>query len=494
MKTDLMNIIFGMKVKRARTDMGMSLSAFAKACRLSPSYLTEIEKGRKYPKRDKILKIAEVTGVDYDELVSIRLAPSLQYLESALNSPLISDFPLEHFGVEMGTVVELLTNAPTKVSALIHAIFDVAQRYDMKEEHFLRAALRSLQELNDNHFAEIEDSADAAIDRYNLAVPLDCAELERILRDEHDYHIDYETLAKEDALRPYRSVLVRGKTPRLLINSRLTQSQTTFQIARELGMRELGLKARAYTSPPQEVESFDQVFNDFKASYFAGSMMMPREEILADIEAFFAQETFQPERLQRMLTKYDVTPEMLCYRFSELIPQYFGIDLHFLRFDNRNDRYRLIKQLKMNNLPLPQGFGLKEHYCRRWLTVRLLREIEGSPPPVGDPHIGVQMSEFLDRKDSRFLCVGFSRQLALSPNTNTSVNVGFRVTPDLANIVRFADDPAIPQVVIHDACERCPLTADQCSLRAASPIIFEREQQRAEQRAALRALQGSLRG
>ncbi len=494
MKTDLMNIIFGMKVKRARTDMGMSLSAFAKACRLSASYLTEIEKGRKYPKRDKIMQISEVTGIDYDELVSIRLAPSLQYLESALTSPLISDFPLEEFGVEMGTVVELLTNAPTKVSALIHAIFDVAQRYDMKEEHFLRAALRSLQEMNDNHFVELEDSAEATVDQYNLTVPLDCRELERILIEEHNYIIDHTTLAQDKALSTFRSVVVKGKQHRLLLNPNLTEGQVTFQMAREIGHRVLGLKERAYTSPPQVVESFDQVFNDFKASYLAGAMMMPREEILADIEALFAQETFQPERMTRMLTKYDVTPEMLCYRFSELVPQYFGIDLHFLRFDNRNDRYRLIKQLKMNNLPLPHGFGLKEHYCRRWLTVRLLREIEGNPPPTNKPHIGVQMSEFLNRDNSRFLCIGFSRQLALTPNVNTSVNIGFRVTPDLYKTIKFADDPAIPQTVIHDACERCPLTLDQCNLRAAPPILYEREQQREERQAALRTLQGSLRG
>ncbi len=494
MKTDLMNIIFGMKVKRARTAMGMSLSAFAKECRLSASYLTEIEKGRKYPKRDKIMRISQVSGMDYDELVSIRLAPSLHYLESALNSPLISDFPLEEFGVEMGTVVELLTNAPTKVSALIHAIFDVAQRYDMKEEHFLRAALRSLQEMNDNHFAEIEDAAESTFDKYNLTVPLNCREVERILIEDHSYIIDHTTLAQDQALQTFRSVVVKGKKRRLLLNPNLTKGQITFQIAREIGHRVLGLKARAYTSPPQVVESFDQVFNDFKASYFAGAMMMPREEILADIEALFAQETFQPERMSRMLTKYDVTPEMLCYRFSELIPQYFGIDLHFLRFDNRNDRYRLIKQLKMNNLPLPHGFGLKEHYCRRWLTVRLLREIEDKPTPPEQPHIGVQMSEFLDKEDSRFLCIGFSRQLSLSPEIDTSVNVGFRMTAETSNIIKFTDDPTIPQVVIHDACERCPLTAEQCNLRAAPPTLYEREQKRSERQAALRSLKGALRG
>mgnify|MGYP007079461128 CR=1 FL=1 len=126
--------------------------------------------------------------------------------------------------------------------------------------------------------------------------------------------------------------------------------------------------------------------------------------------------------------------------------------------------------------------------------MRLLREIEDKPTPPEQPHIGVQMSEFLNKDDSRFLCIGFSRQLSLSPEINTSVNVGFRVTPDLPNIIRFTDDPAIPQTVIHDACERCPLTAEQCNLRAAPPTLYEREQKRLERQVALRSLKGALRG
>jgi len=63
MNTNLVNIIFGLKVRQARMDAKFSLSKFAARCDLSPSYVTEIEKGRKYPKTDKILKMAEVLGI-----------------------------------------------------------------------------------------------------------------------------------------------------------------------------------------------------------------------------------------------------------------------------------------------------------------------------------------------------------------------------------------------------------------------------------------------
>ncbi|MCZ7674338.1 MAG: hypothetical protein M5U34_48010 [Chloroflexi bacterium] len=35
----------------------------------------------------------------------------------------------------------------------------------------------------------------------------------------------------------------------------------------------------------------------------------------------------------------------------------------------------MIKHLNMNQLLVPGGIGLQEHYCRRWLSLRLLEEI-----------------------------------------------------------------------------------------------------------------------
>ena len=98
MSVNLVNIVFGMKIRQARTEAGLSLSEFAVQSDLSPSYVTEIEKGRKYPRADKIMRMAEVLNRDYDDLVSIKLAPSLAHLESALSSSIVRRFPFEEFG------------------------------------------------------------------------------------------------------------------------------------------------------------------------------------------------------------------------------------------------------------------------------------------------------------------------------------------------------------------------------------------------------------
>jgi DNA-binding XRE family transcriptional regulator len=51
----LYQVNFGLKLKQARTNKDLSLFGLAKITELSKSYLNEIEKGKKYPKTDKII-------------------------------------------------------------------------------------------------------------------------------------------------------------------------------------------------------------------------------------------------------------------------------------------------------------------------------------------------------------------------------------------------------------------------------------------------------
>ncbi len=491
----MVNTIFGMKVRQARTEAGLTLSEFASQCELSPSYATEIEYGRKYPRADKIMRMAAVLGKDYDDLVSIKLAPSLSYLESTLSSSIMRRFPFEEFGLEASDLVTPLTREPEKVSALMHAILSIGRKYDLKEEEFLRAALRSYQEIHENYFQDLEDAALAFTteigSKYSLGeqIPTELSVMETILRDEYGYKIDHDSIADDPALQKYRSIYIEEKQSKtLFINPALRPRQIKFIVVRELGYLFLNLKERSFASTPTRIDSFQQIVNDFKAAYFGGALMMPRAALLTDMQLFFAQETWQPDRLLSLLDKYAVTPEMLLYRLSELVPEYYGIKLHFLRFHHVNGRYELIKQLNMNKLIVPSGIGLHEHYCQRWLSVRLLREApENGELTFDQPYTGIQYSEFVESRD-QFLCFGFSRPLVLSPNVNSSVLVGFRVDAELRQVMRFLEDPAIPKAYIHETCERCPLTEDQCHERVAPPTMLIAEQEATTRRLALSRL------
>lgn len=490
MGTDAINTILGLKVRQARQSRGLTLSEFARRCELSPAYVTEIEKGRKYPKPDKIVRMAQVLNTPYDELVSIKLDPSQAYLEILLSSPVLQKFPFELFGLDSGDLVELITKAPSKAGALIHALVEVAQQYDMKIEHFLRAALRSYQEIYNNYFDSVEKAADQFIAQHNLQseLPLSVKRLRSLVEKLLGYEVDETIIPQYPRLAGYRSIYVPGGPPRFLINPQLSPAQKKFVLARELGYAFLNLKERALTSAPDTVDSFQQVLNDFKASYFGGALLMPRSAIVEDVRAWFASPTWEPQQLRAFLERYDVTPEMLLYRFSELMPEYFGVKLHFLRFHDLDGEYQLTKQLNMSHFMVPSGVGLDEHFCRRWLVIVLLRQLaaaraKGEPLPV----VAAQRAEFPDSTDA-FLCIGFARPLTLSPTVGSSVIIGFKYDDDLLKTIRFALDPALPRMIINKTCERCPFTVDECPVRAVPPTILQQQQVHQARREELKRL------
>jgi len=71
-----------MKLRQFREQAGLSLTDLGVRIKLSTSYLTEIEHGKKYPKAEKIARMAEALGRNYDDLVSIRLDEQLSPLSN----------------------------------------------------------------------------------------------------------------------------------------------------------------------------------------------------------------------------------------------------------------------------------------------------------------------------------------------------------------------------------------------------------------------------
>ncbi|HJQ71446.1 MAG TPA: helix-turn-helix domain-containing protein [Blastocatellia bacterium] len=470
-------VIFGMKLRQFREQAGLSLTDFAARTGLSSSYITEIEHGKKYPKAEKIARMAEVLERNYDDLVSIRLNEELNPLAGFLGSSLLHNFPYHLFGISPAQVVELLTRQPAEASALVNALLGIAEQYNIGVEHLFRSALRSYQELNENYFPELEQAADEFARASGVeADPTPAlAELRALIESRFGYSLDDRRLADHPKLQHFRSVLVaKNKHSRLLLtNPALNESQKKFILAREIGYQVLGLKERAVTSAPERVDSFEQVLNDFKASYFAGALLINRERLLADVREFFALDRWDPARFGAFLGRYEVTPEIFMYRLTELLPRYFGIKLHFLRFNQEGGQCRLVKHLNMSQVLIPGGTGVNEHYCRRWLAIRILKAFDRpTNGAAAEPIVDAQLSRFIET-DARFLCIAMARRLALNRQAASSVSLGFRHDAEFERAVKFATDPAITRLDIDGTCERCRLTEAECRDRVAPPYLLE---------------------
>ena len=490
----VVRLIFGLKLRELRQERRLSPGDLARACEVSVSYLNEIEKGKKYPKADKILSLSKALAVRYDQLTSLELPRRLEPIGELLNSKMLQEFPLEMYGLEPARLVELIADAPARMTAFISTIFEIARNYEMRQEDLFLAALRSFQEMHDNYFEDLEQDVRAFVGGQQLstAAPFDLSQLERVLTHEYGYTLDRETLGRHAVATQARLRSVfQPKHKRLLLRPGLSRGQQAFVLGREVAFNYLKLKERPYVSGSRQVSSFDEVLNNFKASYFAGALLMDEESLLRDLKKFFGAKKWQPELLLNLVAQYDVSPEMFMQRLTTLLPRHFGLQsLFFLRFDQADAAapYELTKELHLARLHNPHGNELNEHYCRRWVSLRLLADARALPvPDTAEAPVtvaGAQKSRY-HGTDDEYLCFTLARA-GTPAQVGLSVTVGLRCDDALQQHVRFLADPALPFRIVNETCERCPIA--DCESRAAAPTEIVRLAERAAFEAAVAEL------
>ena len=244
--TENLRLILGLKVRSLRQARGRSLSDLAREAGVSVSYLSEIENGRKHPKPEVLIRLADELGVAYEELVSPQLSGELSALRTLVDSDFVKEFPFDLFGVNPSDLLGLVADDPVRAAAFVQTFLEIGRQYDMQVEQFLFAALRSYQGLHHNWFPELEQAAQAFRRSHGLGGPEDLeAALRRILEEEHGYVIDEEALEADPDLASLRSVHVPGRPPRLLVNRALRGSQRAFLYGRELAFLTLNLGERS---------------------------------------------------------------------------------------------------------------------------------------------------------------------------------------------------------------------------------------------------------
>lgn len=491
---DKVRLIFGLKLKQLRHDNGISTYELANRTGLSPSYINEIEKGKKYPKTEKVIALAKALGTDYDALVSLKLSKTLEPVAELLNSNILSELPLEMFGLEPGYFLELMASAPVKLSAFVSTLIEIGRNYDLRVEQFYLSVLRTYQAMHDNYFDNLEEEADRFLTEYTLPEQTDAYSgwLEAMLHDRYGCTIvNYDAQQMPD-LASLRSVFIPEKNE-LLLNTRLSPEQRTFTLAREVSYQRLGIIVRPLESSVVDAVSFDEILNNFRASYLARTILIPHDKLLIDLQSLLSQETWQPDRLLAIMRQYAVTPEVFLQRITNVLTHDFGLkELFFLRFDNRVDtqRFRITKELHLSKLHTPHGTARDEHYCRRQVAVSLLTDLADRQRRNdwdGQPITGAQITRYVPTGTEYFV-ITVAR--SSPPNTeNSSINIGFPMNEQSRAVFRFLNDPAIPRTDVGETCERCPIA--DCTVRVAPASELTDAQRRQRIRQAVMQLRQS---
>lgn len=481
LKEENIRLLFGLKVRQLRLEKNLSLADLAKITGISVSYLNEIEKGKKYPKTDKIALLADALGVTYDWLISLQLTKKMAPIAELIKSDFLTSLPLEIFGIEPGDLIEIITNTPTKINAFISTLVEIARNYDISVENFYFSVLRSYQEMHENYFEDIELEVAQFLEQHPKLkkIPLQLKEMEDILSGIYRYQIQETDFKEYEELSSMRSVLIQDSSkPLLLLNRTLNETQKIFTLGREIGYCFMKIRERAYTSTWVKITSFEQLLNNFKASYFSGALLIPQKDICDEMEAFIGQNQWDTARFLKMMHRYKVSPETFIHRLTSILPRFFGLNrLFFLRFNHRphTENLDLDKELHLSGLYNPHGNMIREDYCRRWVSINILKELEQiqhKNTPKEETLCRVQRSQYFD-SDNEYFCISLARNTTPTPNNNSSVTLGFLMNEEFKAKVKFHNDPDVLVRKVGVTCQRC--SATDCAERVAIPNIFNQE-------------------
>ncbi|MGI9530888.1 helix-turn-helix domain-containing protein [Lutimonas sp.] len=473
MEQDYIKLIFGLKLKQIRTDRNLSLFGLSKLSGLSKSYLNEIEKGKKYPKTDKIVILSEKLDVPYDQMVSLKLDKNLAPIGDLLQSKILKEIPLELFGIKESNLIDIVANAPAKVNAFISTIIEIAQHYNFSRESFFLASVRSYQEAHNNYFDELEQSVIKFSKAYqvDLSKPVSSKDLEEILLEEYGYRINETELGKYEALENLRSVFVR-KTKTLLLADGIDEPQRMFIYAKEIAYNFLGIKDRLYTFPWIKFDGFDQVLNNFYASYFAGALIIPRDAVTPKLERLFKKETFDQTFFTNLLESFNASPESFYQRLTNILPKEFNIqNLFFLRFTHKagSEKFHLKKELHLSHHQSPRANESNEHYCRRWVSLRVLNDINQSNKTH---EFDIQISNY-EGDGARYLVLSSATKDPFKDNQYRSISIGLLINRQLERKINFLSDSTIKKEEVGVTCERC--TIKNCEQRQRPRIVLDKE-------------------
>ena len=473
MEEDYIKLIFGLKLKQIRTDKNLSLFGLSKISGLSKSYLNEIEKGKKYPKTDKIVILSEKLDVPYDQMVSLKLDKNLAPIGELLQSKILKEIPLELFGIKESHLIDIVANAPAKVNAFISTIIEIAQHYNFSRESFFLASVRSFQEAHNNYFDDLEQSVIKFSKAYqvDLSKPVSSKDLEEILIEEYGYSINESELSKYEALENLRSVFV-PKTRTLLLADEIDEAQRMFIYAKEIAYNFLEITDRLYTFPWIKFDGFDQVLNNFYASYFAGALIIPKDTLTLQLEAIFEKETFDEALFLKTIESFNASPESFYQRLTNILPKEYNIqNLFFLRFTHKAEsgKFHLKKELHLSHHQSPRANETKEHYCRRWVSLKVLKDISKSKK---EHEFDIQISNY-EGDNAKYLVLSSATKDPFKDNQYRSISIGLLINRQLDRKLNFLGDKAIQTQDVGVTCERC--TIKSCEVRQTPRIVLEKE-------------------
>lgn len=453
-------VLVGPRLRRLRRDHNQTQIEMAKALGLSPAYVNLLESNQRSLSAHVLMRISEVYGVDWRELMADDSVTRLAELRQAFQDPT--------FGSDAPDLQELraaLDHAPRLVRhflqlhksyrSLTERLLAGAATSGAGAEDLLRAnpesVVHDLFRRNKNHFEDLEEAAE----RFRAGEPMPPDEVYSALKQrlKRDFAITVQQVGRADlpgTLRVYEE-----KSNRILLSEGLDYPNKVFQLAHVAGL----IAYRDLIDGLIEAEGMDLDARDKArcrvelANYFAAAVLMPYEEILAA-----ASESRYD--IDHLAARFGVSFEQVCHRLTTLQrDDARGIPFFFLRIDRAGN---VTKRFNATPIELAEFGG----GCPRW-DVHLCFRVPGRTLP-----------QFVEMPDgSRYFTINRTvDRPALGhdmQDNRLAVTLGCAI--DYAPRIVYASQFQMNQpgiiAPIGINCRLCP--RHNCSHRAHQPLILD---------------------
>ncbi len=470
---ETLRLIFGLKLRNKRQELALSLKELSRKTGLSPSYLNEIEKGKKYPKADKIRSLSQALDIAYEDLISLHLGEELKYISSIIEKNIMKGIPFDILGIPAKNLFELIADHPKQVGTLVGTLLELARTYNIEVEEFFAATLRAYLDVHQNYFPELEKKAQSFCQKYDFKSKLynnpkkAYDYLSSILTNLLGYDIyekDFSSLQKEIRDLYY---FVDVKKRAFFINKKLDVREKVFLLLKEVDPDYLGIKERFISSQTHSIDSFDLIYNNFQASYFASAVLFPEKEFLIETKNFFDSETWTAEAFEHWVESYPGNYSSFFHRMTQLLPKKMGIKEIFMlgsHYNTQTSDLKLDKALHLSSLHTPHRVKTNEHYCRRWVTSSLIKKLLKNKKPV---RVAAQRSQFWQTPNT-YLCFAMAHDHELNKNLKSCLTLGIQMDENTRKIIKFAG--TVKEKEVSSTCEQCGI--ENCKDRVAPPTVY----------------------
>jgi predicted transcriptional regulator/transcriptional regulator with XRE-family HTH domain len=335
MKAGERKLFAGERLRRLREGAGMTQAATARAVGLSASYLNQIERDQRPLPRAVRRRLCGHFGVGVASFADDEDLRKVADLREATADPLFATGPVDL--AEVQSAVRAAPAVAERFLALYRAFLALDEEHRALREHIARDAggpglmsrlpydeVRDWVQSHRNHFAPLDEAAEALYETQGFAPPTLREDLRRRLRDRHGVSVTVAAGLPEAGLL-WR--FDRG-AQRLLLADEMAPESENFSIAHVIGLLEQDRPIEALVAgaglSSDEARALARVG---LANYFAGALVLPYRRFHAVARAL----RHDIERLQR---RFGTSFEQVCHRLSTLQrPGLSGVPFYFLKAD-----------------------------------------------------------------------------------------------------------------------------------------------------------------